>query len=83
MRACGATSQQASAVAAIVAPSEDTAIAAIVGVIMAGLNRVMDLTPDRAPPFARDLGTVLLRGLGLDRSEAARIMKAAVETILG
>ena len=66
----------------IVAPSEDTAIAAIVGVIVAGLNRVTDLTPARAPTFARNLGTILLRGLGLDRSEAARIMKAAVETIL-
>jgi AcrR family transcriptional regulator len=67
----------------IVAPSEASAIAAIVGVIMAGLNRVMDLTPDRAAAFARDLGTILLRGLGVDRSKAARIMKAAVETILG
>ncbi|HKF29004.1 MAG TPA: helix-turn-helix domain-containing protein [Candidatus Binataceae bacterium] len=67
----------------IVAPSQDTAVAAIVGGIMAGLNRVMDLTPDRALAFAKDLGTILLRALGLDRSEAARIMKAAVETILG
>jgi hypothetical protein len=64
------------------APSEASAIAAIVGVIMAGLNRVMDLTADRTATFARDLGTIL-RGLGVDRSKAARIMKAAVETILG
>jgi AcrR family transcriptional regulator len=67
----------------IVAPSEDSAIAAIVGVIMAGLNRVMDLRADRAAAFARDLGTILLRGLGLNRSEADHIIKAAVETILG
>jgi AcrR family transcriptional regulator len=65
------------------APSEASAIAAIVGVTMAGLNRVMDLTPDRAAAFAQDLGTILLRGLGVDRSKAARIMKAAVEKILG
>jgi AcrR family transcriptional regulator len=67
----------------IVVPSEDAAIAAIVGVIMAGLNRVMDLAPERAAAFAQDLGTILLRGLGLGRSQAARIMKAAVATILG
>jgi AcrR family transcriptional regulator len=67
----------------IVAPTEDAAVAALVGAIMAGLNRVMDLAPDRAAAFARDLGSILLRGLGLGPSEAARIMKAAAETILG
>jgi len=43
----------------------------------------MDLAPERAAAFAQDLGTILLRGLGLGRSQAARIMKAAVATILG
>jgi len=66
----------------IAAPSEDAAIAFIVGVIMAGLNRVMDLAAGRTGAFARDLGGILLRGFGLKRAEAIRITKVAVETIL-
>lgn len=44
---------------------------------MAGLNRVMDLTPDLAAAFARDLGTILLRGLRVDRSKAASIYEGS------
>ena len=61
----------------IMAPSEASAIAAIFGVIMACLNRVMDLTPDLAAAFARDLGTIPLRGLRVDRSKAARIYEGS------
>jgi AcrR family transcriptional regulator len=66
----------------IVAPSEDVAIACIVGVFMAGANRASDLSPPRARTFARELGTILLHGLGLARAQAARIMQQAVESIL-
>ena len=66
----------------IVAPSEDVAIACIVGVSMAGANRASDLSPPRARTFARELGTILLHGLGLARADAARIMRQAVELIL-
>ncbi len=66
----------------IVAPSEDAAVAYIMGVFMAGLNRVMDLDPERAAAFARNLGIILLHGLGLGRAEASRIMAAAVKSIL-
>lgn len=61
------------------APSEASAIAAIVGVIMAGLNRVMDLTPDRTATFARDL----CADSEWTAPKRLAIMKAAVETILG
>lgn len=66
----------------IVAPSEDVAIACIVGVFMAGANRASDLSPPRARTFARELGTILLQGLGLPRTHAVRIMQRAVESIL-
>jgi AcrR family transcriptional regulator len=66
----------------IVAPSEDAAIASIVGVFTAGANRANDLSATRARRFARDLGTILLHGLGLPRASAARIMEQAVESIL-
>jgi AcrR family transcriptional regulator len=67
----------------LVAPSEDVAIACIVGVFMAGVNRVLDLSGERARAFAQELGTILLHGLGLSRTQAARIMRQAVESILG
>ena len=66
----------------IVAQSEDVAIACIVGVFIAGVNRVLDLPTDRARGFAQELGTILLHGLGLSRARAARIMRDAVESIL-
>jgi AcrR family transcriptional regulator len=66
----------------IVAPSEDAAIASIVGVFTAGANRVSDLSAARTRTFARDLGTILLHGLGLARASAARLMEQAVESIL-
>jgi AcrR family transcriptional regulator len=66
----------------IVASSEDAAIAAIVGVFMAGLNRTVDLGADQARGFAQELGTILLHGLSLSRMQAARIMREAVESIL-
>ena len=66
----------------IVASSEDAAIACIVGVFMAGLNRALDLPSDRVREFAQGLGTILLHGLGLKNAEAARIMRDAIEAIL-
>jgi AcrR family transcriptional regulator len=66
----------------IVAPSEDVAVACIVGVFMAGANRALDLSADRASRFAQELGAMLLHGLGLGRTQAARIMREAVESIL-
>ena len=66
----------------IVAASEDVAIASIVGVFMAGVNRAVDLSADRARGFAQELGTILLHGLGLSRTQAARIMRDAVESVL-
>jgi AcrR family transcriptional regulator len=66
----------------IVGASEDVAIACIVGVFMAGVNRALDLSADRARRFAQELGTILLHGLGLSRTQAARIMRDAVVSIL-
>ena len=66
----------------LVASSEDVAIACIVGVFMAGVNRALDLSADQACGFAQELGTILLHGLGLSRTQAARIMREAVESIL-
>jgi AcrR family transcriptional regulator len=66
----------------IVAPSEDVAIACILGVFTAGANRASDLSPPRARTFARELGTILLHGLGLAHAQAARIMQQAVESVL-
>jgi AcrR family transcriptional regulator len=66
----------------IVASSEDAAIACIVGVFMAGVNRALDLPAGRVREFAQGLGTILLHGLGLKRAEAERIMRDAIEAIL-
>lgn len=66
----------------IVASSEDAAIACIVGVFMAGVNRALDLPARRVREFAQALGTILLHGLGLKRAEAQRIMRDAIEAIL-
>src|SRR5258708_15239980 len=61
----------------IIAPSAEVALALIVGVVVAALNRVIDLSPDQAASFMRDMGLVLLLGLGIDRKQAARIISAA------
>jgi AcrR family transcriptional regulator len=66
----------------IVAPSEEAAIAYIVGVFMAGVNRALDLTAEGARGFAQELGVILLHGLGISRSQAARVMRDSVESIL-
>lgn len=66
----------------IVAPSEDVAVACIVGVFMAGVNRALDLSADRARKFAQELGVMLLHGLGLSRAQALHIMREAVAAIL-
>jgi AcrR family transcriptional regulator len=66
----------------IVAPSEDVAVACIVGVFMAGANRALDLSADRAREFAQGLGAMLLHGLGLSRTQAMHIMREAVAAIL-
>jgi AcrR family transcriptional regulator len=66
----------------IVAPSEEAAVVYIMGVFMAGVNRVLDLSPERAREFAQELGIMLLRGLGIGRAQAARLMRGAAESIL-
>lgn len=66
----------------IVAISEDAVVASIVGVFMAGVNRVLDLPAGRVREFAQGLGTILLHGLGLKRAEAERIMRDAIKAIL-
>jgi len=66
----------------IVAPSEDAAVACIVGVFMAGVSRALDLPPGQAKTFASDLGMILLHALGLSRAKAERIVRDAVESIL-
>jgi AcrR family transcriptional regulator len=66
----------------IVAPSEDVAVAYIVGVFMAGANRALDLSADRARKFAQELGAMLLHGLGLSHTQAMHMMREAVAAIL-
>jgi AcrR family transcriptional regulator len=66
----------------IVAPSEEAAIAYIVGVSTAGVNRALDLPSDRVREFTEGLGAILLRGLGLKRAEAEGIMRDTVKSVL-
>jgi AcrR family transcriptional regulator len=66
----------------IVASSEDVAVAYIVGLFMAGVNRALDLPSGQVATFAGDLGAIMLRGLGLSRSQAERIMDRAVQSVL-
>lgn len=66
----------------IVAASEDAAVACVMGVFAAGLNRALDLPAGRVREFAQGLGTILLHGLGLKTAEAERIMRDAIEAIL-
>ncbi len=66
----------------ILTPSEDVAVACIIGVFMAGVTRALELSPRRANAFVRDLGVILLHGLGLSRAQAVRIMIQAVASIL-
>lgn len=67
----------------IVAPSEDVAVASIVGVFMAGVNRALDLPSSKAGAFAIGMGTILLHGLGISRTQAERLMAQAVKSVLG
>ncbi len=66
----------------IVASSEDVAVACIVGVFMAGVNRVVDLPSGKARTVAIGMGSILLQGLGISRSQANRIMAQAVQSVL-
>jgi AcrR family transcriptional regulator len=66
----------------IVAPSEEVAVACMMGVFMAGVNRTLDLPAARVAGFARELGIILLHGLGLRRAQARRIKSEAVESVL-
>jgi hypothetical protein len=66
----------------IFAASEDVAVASIVAVFMAGVNRVLDLPSSNARMFAIGMGSILLHGLGISRSQAKRIMAQAVESVL-
>jgi AcrR family transcriptional regulator len=66
----------------IVASSEDVAVACIVGVFMAGVNRALDLSSGQVGTFAADLGAIMLHGLGLRRAQAERVLAQAVESVL-
>jgi AcrR family transcriptional regulator len=66
----------------IVAPSEDIAMAFMMGVFVAGANRALDLKGGRVRAFATELGILLLHGFGLRRAEALRIMDDAAESVL-
>jgi AcrR family transcriptional regulator len=66
----------------IVASFEDVAVAYIVGVFMAGVNRALDLSSGQVGTFAGDLGAIMLHGLGISRSQAKRIMAQAVQSVL-
>jgi len=66
----------------ILTPSEDVAIACIIGVFMAGVTRALELSPRQAKTFVRDLGVILLHGLGVGRAQADRIMIEAVASVL-
>jgi AcrR family transcriptional regulator len=66
----------------IFAPSEDVGVASIVGVFMGGVNRVLDLPSNKARPFAIGMGSILLHGLGIGRTQAERIMTNAVQSVL-
>jgi AcrR family transcriptional regulator len=66
----------------IMASSEDVAVAFIVGVFMAGVNRALDLPSSNARTFAIGMGSILLHGLGMSRSQAERIMAQAVQSVL-
>jgi AcrR family transcriptional regulator len=65
----------------VTAASPDAPVAVIIGVAMAGVNRVIDLAEERREVFVRDLGTILLHGLGLSRVAAARVMQKAIESV--
>lgn len=56
-------------------------VAYVMGVFMAGVNRVLDLPSDGVREFAQGLGAVLLHGLGLKRAEAERIMRDSVDDL--
>jgi AcrR family transcriptional regulator len=66
----------------IVAASEDVVVAYVMGVFVTGVNRALDLPPERVREFAQGLGTVLIHGLGIKRVEAERIARDAVQSIL-
>jgi AcrR family transcriptional regulator len=66
----------------IVAAAEDVVVAYVMGLFVAGLNRVLDLPAERVQEFALGLGTMLIHGLGVKRLEADRIAREAVESIL-
>jgi len=66
----------------IAASSEDVAVAYIVGVFTAGVNRALDLPSSNARTFAIGMGSILLHGLGISRSQAKRIMAQAVQSVL-
>jgi len=66
----------------LVATSEDIAVAYVIGVFMAGVNRALDLPSGQVREFAQGLGAVLLHGLGLKRAEAERVMRDSIESVL-
>ena len=66
----------------IVSVSEDVAVACIVGVFMAGVNRVLDLPSSKAKKSAIGMGSILLHGLGISRSQAELLMTQAVQSVL-
>jgi hypothetical protein len=49
---------------------------------MGAVNRALELPSGHVREFAQGLGAILLRGLGLKRAEAERIMRDSVESVL-
>ncbi len=66
----------------IVAAAEEVVVPYVMGLFVAGVNRVLDLPAEGVPEFALGLGTMLVHGLGVKRLEADRIAREAVESIL-
>ena len=66
----------------VLADAEDVVVAYVMGLVVAGLNRALDLPREDVPEFARGLASLLIHGLGVKRPEADRIARAAVKSIL-
>jgi AcrR family transcriptional regulator len=63
-------------------PSPGTATILVIGVIQAGLSRVLDVgEAAAATELGGELGLLLLRGLGLTPAKAASVMSAAIAAV--
>jgi AcrR family transcriptional regulator len=66
----------------IVETPQDVVVTYVIGIVLAGVNRAMDLPEGRVREFAEQLGAILLHGLSVKRGEAERIMREAGEPVL-